>query len=155
MSLHVDLDDHELLIGDGLDIGAQECHNLAAEKGFHDDEVVVEQALNTYLSYYVVGSDTDFRESLESARAWFKSTCEQAEIARMHSELSEWLETVRKNPGLADDHCPEFLSVEIEAADLIFRVLDTCGKRGYRIGDAFLAKWKYNKGRPFKHGKNS
>lgn len=73
-------------------------------------------------------------------------------IALMHSELSEALEGLRHgNPP--DEHCPEFSSAEIEFADCIIRILDTCWVMGLNIGDALIAKMEYNRGRPYKHGK--
>lgn len=72
-------------------------------------------------------------------------------IALMHSELSEMLEGVRK-PG-PDIHCPEFSSEEIEAADVLIRLLDYCAGHELRLGQATLAKIKFNQSRPHKHGK--
>ena len=69
------------------------------------------------------------------------------------SELAERLETLRKDPNKMDEHCPEFLNVEIEVADLIIRALDFSGRRNLRIGEAIIAKMKYNAGREFMHGK--
>lgn len=73
------------------------------------------------------------------------------QIALIHSELSEMLEGVRK-PG-PDSHCPEFSSEEIEAADVLIRLLDYCAGHGLRLGPAFIAKLKFNISRPHKHGK--
>lgn len=72
-------------------------------------------------------------------------------IALMHSELSEMLEGVRK-PG-QDQHCPEFTSEEIEAADVLIRLFDYCHGWGLRLGEATLAKMAFNASRPMKHGK--
>lgn len=87
--------------------------------------------------------------------SWLEATTHQAEIARMHSELSEALETVRTNPQRMDDHLPEFYNVVVEYADCIIRILDTCASRGLPIGEALVAKMKYNESREYKHGKNS
>lgn len=72
-------------------------------------------------------------------------------IALLHSELSEMLEAVRKPH--ADEHCPEFTSEEIEAADVLIRLLDYAHGWGLRLGQATLAKMEYNASRPMKHGK--
>jgi hypothetical protein len=69
------------------------------------------------------------------------------------SELAERLECLRKNPEKMDEHCPDFLNLEIEVADLIIRALDFSGRRNLRIGEALQAKMKYNESRTYKHGK--
>jgi NTP pyrophosphatase (non-canonical NTP hydrolase) len=72
-------------------------------------------------------------------------------IALMHSELSEALEGLRHgNPP--SDHIPEFSAIEEEFADVIIRILDMSQARGYRIGEAVLAKMEFNRNRPYKHG---
>jgi hypothetical protein len=72
-------------------------------------------------------------------------------IALMHSELSEMLEGVRK-PG-PDCHCPEYTSEEIEAADVLIRLLDYACGHNLRLMDAVLVKMAFNESRPPKHGK--
>ena len=73
-------------------------------------------------------------------------------IALMHSELSEMLEAVRK-PG-PDHHCPAYSNEEVEAADLLIRLLDYCRGHGLRLAEATIAKAIFNTFRPFKHNKN-
>lgn len=63
-------------------------------------------------------------------------------IALMHSELSEALEGARKD--LQSDHVPEFSMLEEELADLLIRVFDFAGAAQLRLGEAFVAKLRYN-----------
>ena len=72
-------------------------------------------------------------------------------IELIYSELAEITEARRKgNPP--DDKIPEFSSIEIEAADVLIRLMDWCYKRGYRLSEATIAKIKYNSTRPYKNG---
>lgn len=74
-------------------------------------------------------------------------------MALMHSEISEMLEAVRRKVPAMAEKVPEFTEEEEELADLFIRGLDYAGGFGLRLGDAILAKLKYNAMRPFKHGK--
>lgn len=66
-------------------------------------------------------------------------------IALMHSELSEALEADRK--GLMDDKLPHRPGAEVEFADCIIRILDTCAARGYDIAGAIIEKNRFNRQR--------
>lgn len=74
-------------------------------------------------------------------------------IALIHSELSEWLEALRRPSAQESAKIPGFSEAEEEAADVIIRVLDYAAGRGLRLGEAVIAKYNYNLSRPIKHGK--
>lgn len=64
-------------------------------------------------------------------------------IALMHSELSEALEGHRK--GLMDEKLPHRSAVEVELADAVIRICDTCGALNLDLGGAIIEKLAYNK----------
>lgn len=95
----------------------------------------------------------DSHETAKQHGFWEDERNDGEMIALMHSELSEMLEALRKNPDGASEKIPEFTEVEEEAADLVIRLMDFGHARGLRIAQAILAKQDYNDGRPYKHGK--
>jgi NTP pyrophosphatase (non-canonical NTP hydrolase) len=74
-------------------------------------------------------------------------------IALIHSEVSEMLEALRKDPKAKDEKCPKFTNLEVEAADVFIRLVGFCQRKGLKLGLAVLAKHQYNTTRPMKHGK--
>lgn len=66
-------------------------------------------------------------------------------IALIHSEVSEMLEGERKD--LMDDKLTHRKMAEVEAADVIIRVLDYCGRWNYDVGGALIEKIKFNRER--------
>lgn len=85
---------------------------------------------------------------------WHEKPCNDGEVlALIHCEISEALQALRDG-NKPDHHCPDFSSLEIELADAIIRIMDYAGERGLNLSLAILEKMKFNKKRPYKHGKN-
>lgn len=74
-------------------------------------------------------------------------------IALMMEELGDSIKAIRAIEMPADEHCPEFTRLEIKLADTIIRIMDYSECRNLRVAQAFIAKIKANKLRPYKHGK--
>jgi len=68
-----------------------------------------------------------------------------AKIALIHSEASESLEGDRKH--LMDDHLPHRKMAEVELADIVIRVCDLAGAKGFDLGGAIAEKLEYNRTR--------
>lgn len=81
--------------------------------------------------------------SAARAAGWWDNDRNNGEmIALMHSELSEMLEADRKDS--MDDHLPHRHGIEVEAADLLIRLMDFCGGRNLDIAGAYFEKRAYN-----------
>lgn len=82
---------------------------------------------------------------------WEKKREDGTLLALIHSEISEALEALRQgNPP--DDKIPEFSGLEAELADAVIRIMIMGHARNLNIGEAIIAKMKYNKGRDYRHG---
>lgn len=115
---------------------------------------------------------TDAVREVNEANGWHDDSLTFGdEIALLHSEVSEMLEEFRKHGtkryvqidgeavGLNDDevliHYGEGvkpLGVPSEAADVLIRLLDTCGRHGIDLEAEFHAKLAYNRTRGHRHG---
>lgn len=137
-----------------LQILAKASNANAVKKGFWEDE---DQFIQLFERCAKSNGNEEFPFfDKDLAKSRIISLFNSEKIALEMSELAERLECLRKynlNDSQNDEHCPDFLNVEIECADLIIRCLDFCGRRNLRIGEALIAKMKYNAGRSFKHGK--
>jgi len=116
----------------------------------------------------MVGFDTEFMNAmvLDMTRflcdKTYRNACDKGFHSRevteaetlvaIHSEVTEVWEAIRaKNPE--SEKIPGFSCVEEEYADVIIHILSNAGHRGYRIGEALLAKIEFNSTRPRLHGK--
>lgn len=88
------------------------------------------------------------------AKGWYEngSPNEGERIALMHSELSEALEAIRKDPDKPSEHIPCFTGLEEELADVVIRIMDFAQHKNLQVAQAILAKAAYNRTRPHKHG---
>lgn len=72
-------------------------------------------------------------------------------VALIHAEVSEVLESFRDgNPE--SQKVPPYTEMEEELADVVIRCMDYAQARGLDLGGAIVAKFKYNKTRPYRHG---
>lgn len=83
---------------------------------------------------------------------WDDTQTDTHYICMMHGELSEAMEAIRAG-NAPDKHIPDLNSAEVEFADVVIRIMDYAGKKGYRVGEAIVKKAAYNATRPYKHGK--
>jgi NTP pyrophosphatase (non-canonical NTP hydrolase) len=86
------------------------------------------------------------KEAHETAveKGWWRDDRSNLEcIVLMHCELSEAVESLRKGD---DTHAVE------ELADVLIRVFDLCGRRGWDLARAVTDKMAYNKTRSYRHG---
>ncbi len=63
----------------------------------------------------------------------------------MVTEIAEAVEADRK--GLMDDKLPHRPGQEVELADAVIRIMDTCAARGYDLAGAIIEKNEYNRTR--------
>lgn len=87
------------------------------------------------------------------SKGWYENPPNFGErIALMHSELSEALESYRKDePALWSEHDkPEGWAIEL--ADVVIRILDYCEHLNIDLEGMIRIKMAYNKTRPYKHG---
>ena len=84
--------------------------------------------------------------SIAKNKGWWDNERNEGElIALMHSELSEALEAMRNHKPKDD--------IAEELADCCIRIFDYCGAKNINLQKTLLKKIKYNRSRPYRHGK--
>jgi NTP pyrophosphatase (non-canonical NTP hydrolase) len=106
--------EHLIRLGNGVNTLAHTCYSAAAQAGWWTDP--------------------------ETGEALDRNKPEMMML--MVSEVAEMMEGVRKS--LPDDHLPHRSMEEVEAADLLIRLMDYCGAYGLDIGGALIEKLQYN-----------
>ncbi len=115
---------------------AERAHQNSTEKGFWDDYcALLAQVVTPKLRNYVIKLRHSQLRDL------------------IISEIGEACEGDRKD--LASEKLPGFSNAEEEYADAIIRLMDMAAGMKLRIGEAVVAKMKYNAGRPAMHGGKS
>lgn len=83
-------------------------------------------------------------EEVNRTNGWYDTERTFGEdVALLHSEVSEMLESYRNN----DDG-----GIGPEAADVLIRLLDTCGRYGIDLGKEYRRKMEVNRARGHRHG---
>jgi len=99
---------------------AKKVHRINREAGWWDDYDLFEKVCPEALPYFFA-----------------------TKLALIHSEASEILEGSRK--GLPDDHLPHRSAEEVECLDLLIRLLDYMGAKGFDVSGTIVEKMAYNK----------
>lgn len=120
-----------------------EVHETAKEKGWwkipKEAQKVIEELENQNLP-----EEAEYVQTLARRN--------NAELLMlMVTELAEACEGLRADDP-PDDKIPSFSSAEAELADTVIRIADMCAAKGWRLGEAIVAKMEYNKGREIRHG---
>ena len=90
-------------------------------------------------------TDLDTLESLAEEcriRTRFGKALVAEKLVLIHSEISEAMESARKN--LKDDKLPHRSGVEVELADAVIRILDLAGALQLDLAGAIQEKLAYN-----------
>lgn len=93
-----------------------------------------------HLQYWINRLNQHFYRDIDTGKPVERNPAEL--IALIHSELSEMLEGVRKD--VKDTHLKHRRMEEVEAADVLIRLLDYCAYRHLDLEGAVKEKLTYN-----------
>lgn len=119
---------------------AQEIHENAKTKGFHDGEKNIAEMLCLIHSEVSEALEAD-RKNFYASR--FVESYDVKALVNLYNEsafINGFADTVKN-------------TFEDELADIVIRVLDLAAYKGIDIETHIKAKLRYNKTRPHKHGK--
>ena len=130
-----------------LDQLAASLNESSVDKGFWDDEDAVVSMIDRD-AVMDTRDKTGFRERMLRMMTSLKLFLVVTEVAELCDAL--------RLPGDVNDSqkIPGFSNQEEEAADAVIRILELCHRRGWRIGEAVVAKAIYNTGREYMHGRH-
>lgn len=84
---------------------------------------------------------------------WWDSDRTTAEaLLKITVEVAEAVQALEAGDP-RDKHLPEFRAFSVELADIVIRVLDLAAAVGVPLGEAVVAKMRFNETRPYRHGK--
>jgi hypothetical protein len=84
-------------------------------------------------------------------RFWEQDQNSREMAALIHARFSQTLEAMQKgNPP--DSKLPEFSTAEVELADMIIQILDMAANYKWRVGEAVVAKHRFDRSRPDLNG---
>jgi len=134
-----------------LEVLAGHCHEMARSKGFWDNRY---SALKKHVPRDSAISDGEMGEnvSVHELLKVLNNRNDGELLMLIVSELAEALKGLLHGNG-PSEHIPEYSCLEEELADTTIRIMDMAAARNCRIGEAVIAKMKYNATRPHKHGK--
>jgi len=124
---------------------AAEIGEWAIAKGFWDDERKLVDLLDRHPTI-----STEEKTDLRLRIANLVTSTKQMLVVTEGAELVEGLRAATDT----DQHCGEFTNAEVECADQVIRLLDLAYNRGWRIGEAIVAKMAANEKRPHQHNKS-
>ena len=116
------------------------CHNMAKQKGFHDEDIPIPTSLMLIVS--------ELGEALEAHRAG-----KNANISAYNDYLClKGIESDMIDKEMFEKFMKD--TFEDELADSVIRIFDLCGKHNIDIENHIIYKLAYNRTREHKHGKN-